>query len=974
MTDIRPTFRLSLLLTIALIPKATTAAEPADFVAPTKQAWTGSRFVGTPEPPPPYRLETLYKSTQLEQPVVLTTAPGLNLWFAVELKGRVLTFPIDGDGKESVEFLNIKDLRPDATRAYGLTFHPDFESNHLAYICYITKAKEPDATFVSEIEVEFEDGRPRYKAGTERVLIRWLSGGHNGGCLKFGPDGMLYITTGDADSPSPPDELETGQDISDLLSSVLRIDVSRKDAGLEYAIPADNPFTDIEEARPEVWAYGFRNPWKITFDRKTGDLWCGDVGWELWELVYQVESGGNYGWSVVEGPQSVKPESPRGPTPILPPVTAHSHTESRSVTGGFVYRGSRLPELEGCYLYGDYVTGKLWGLRYDGSKMTWQSLLAETGLAIITFGEDHDGEIYVVTYDGSIHRLVENEESGESNDFPRQLSQTGLFEEVSSLKTAPGVFEYTINSPHWNDGTASRRFAAIPPAASKTPILPKLEVHKRQSFQEGVLKGHWDIPSGSVFVRNVGWPQDDGSPYWLETQVLRRQDDRWQAYSYVWNKEQTDAELAPAAGLTIAHPDQSELARHDRQWKVHSRTQCMVCHSNWAGNILGFRYGQLDRRPASGTQIEKNQLAALESVGLIDLEEKRRPTSQRMPDPFDESQPLADRARSWLHTNCAHCHRKGGGGTAPFELQYHLKTEDLNLLGQRPSQGSFAIYQPAVVAPGRPYQSLLLYRLGKHGRGHMPHLGASMVDERAIVLIRDWIKSMDPNADTDSAPLLAEEADEQEIQQALTSTSRALRLACELHDDRYRQPTADRIVKLGMAVEDDHVRGLFEPFVPAASRPRRFGTNTSLQQLLAVPGDADRGRKLFAETEGIQCRSCHKVGNTGRELGPKLDGIGKKLNRQQLVESILEPSKKVEQKYLLHLVETTEGRVYSGLIASRNDQQIQLLQTDGKSVTIPRKNVEVMVPQDKSMMPELLLRDMTQQQVADLIAYLSSLK
>src|SRR5262249_4763972 len=155
------------------------------------------------------------------------------------------------------------------------------------------------------------------------------------------------------------------QDISDLLSSILRIDVNHEADGKPYAVPPDNPFLKTPGARPEVWAYGFRNPWRMSFDRDTGDLWVGDVGWELWEMVYHVQKGGNYGWSVMEGPQAVRPDSRRGPTPILPPALAFPHTEAASITGGYVYHGKRLPELQGVYVCGDWVTRKLWGARFE---------------------------------------------------------------------------------------------------------------------------------------------------------------------------------------------------------------------------------------------------------------------------------------------------------------------------------------------------------------------------------------------------------------------------------------------------------------------------------------------------------------------------------------------------------------------------------------------------------------------------------
>src|SRR5262249_15350674 len=146
--------------------------------------------------------------------------------------------------------------------------------------------------------------------------ITWLSGGHNAGCIQFGPDGYLYISTGDGGGPNPPDPLKTGQDISDLLSSVLRIDVDHADHGKGYRVPDDNPFVTYPGARPEVWAYGLRNPWRMSFDRRTRALWVADVGWELWEMVYRVEKGGNYGWSIMEGPQAIKLDEKPGPTPI----------------------------------------------------------------------------------------------------------------------------------------------------------------------------------------------------------------------------------------------------------------------------------------------------------------------------------------------------------------------------------------------------------------------------------------------------------------------------------------------------------------------------------------------------------------------------------------------------------------------------------------------------------------------------------
>ena len=198
---------------------------------------------------------------------------------------------------------------------------------------------------------------------------------------------MLYISTGDAADPNPPDPFNTGQDISDLLSSILRIDVDRKDQGRNYAVPKDNPFVEMKGARPEVWAYGFRNPWRMSFDRQTGELFVGDVGWELWEMVHRVEKGGNYGWSAMEGPQPIKPRTV-GPTPIHPALIELPHTIACSVTGGRVYRGKKFPELRGAYVFGDWETRRLWAARFEGDRTKEMPEIARPSVRIVAFGED----------------------------------------------------------------------------------------------------------------------------------------------------------------------------------------------------------------------------------------------------------------------------------------------------------------------------------------------------------------------------------------------------------------------------------------------------------------------------------------------------------------------------------------------------------------------------------------------------------
>ena len=373
--------------------------------------------------------------------------------------------------------------------------------------------KTPDGTRVSRFKVTDTDP-PRLDPASEQIVITWLAGGHNGAHLQFGPDGCLYISTGDGGESFPPDGRNTGQDISDLLASILRIDVDHPDAGRPYRIPPDNPFVDHAEARGEIWAYGLRNPWKMCFDPADGSLWVGDVGWEMWEMIYRIERGGNYGWSVVEGPPAGASRSAqRGPTPILPPTVEHSHTEARSITGGYFSQTPRLPELRGAYVYGDYVTGKIWALRHDGDKITWREELVDTPLQIVSFGLDPQGEVYIVDHPGgTIYRLAPNPRAGRESRFSAEAERDGPVRLPQPMHVpAPGVIPYSINAEPWADGTTAERFVALPGES-------RLGVYKKTDIQIGYIAGEWEFPNGGVLAKTVSLElepairlRDDGS-------------------------------------------------------------------------------------------------------------------------------------------------------------------------------------------------------------------------------------------------------------------------------------------------------------------------------------------------------------------------------------------------------------------------------------------------------------------------------
>jgi uncharacterized repeat protein (TIGR03806 family) len=723
----------------------------------------------------------------------------------------------------------------------------------------------------------------------------------------------------------------------------------------------------------------------MAFDRTDGSLWVGDVGWEMWEMIHRIEPGGNYGWSLVEGSQPVHRERERGPTPILPPTVEHPHTEARSITGGDFYGAERLADLRGAYVYGDYVTGVVWALRHDGEHAIATGQLVDTPLQIVSFGRDRRGEVYLVDYGGTIHRLVPNPRRAANEQFPQRLSETGLFASVRDQSLAPGVIPYSINVEPWADGTIAERYVALPGETS-------LGVHDSTNVQIGYIEGEWSFPPNAVLAKTVSIaldPRDPESKRRLETQVLHHDVDTWRAYNYVWNDEQTDAVLAADESTTttveIVDPRSPDV-RRDQTWVHASRTQCLVCHTTRAGTVHGFRPEQLDRehRYAGGPA---DQLGTLAHVGLL-----ASPPREHVawPAPTDDTRDLPARARSYLHVNCAHCHRRGGGGSAAFDVRYEVPLAEARLLGERPTQGTFGLLDAKVVAPGDPYRSVLYYRMAKLGRGRMPHLGSGVVDERGLRLIHDWIAGLPQgNGSNDSVNRLRDEQTElltaatrpdgsssraASIESLLATPSGALRLLGAIEDDGVpAEPTA-AIVAAGAAHAEPTTRDLFERFLPEEDRTKRLGTVVDAEALLALRGDPERGRRLFVETAGVQCRNCHRVGDVGKPVGPDLTGIAKRLDRAKLLESIVEPSRRIDPKFVTYLVETKRGRVHTGLLVRRDDDRIVLRDAAGNETAIDAEDVEFVTPQQISLMPELLLKDMTPEQVADLLAWLGELK
>ncbi|HAD62392.1 MAG TPA: glucose dehydrogenase, partial [Planctomycetaceae bacterium] len=272
----------------------------------------------------------------------------------------------------------------------GLAFHPDYKKNGQFFV-YYSSEKELRTSVVSKFTVSDDPDKADPK---EEVIMKLKQpfANHNGGSICFGKDGYLYIALGDGGSRNDP--MKNGQNLGTLLGSMLRIDVDSKADGKNYGIPADNPFVKVKDAQPEIFAYGFRNIWRMSVDRQTGDVWAADVGQDFWEEVNVVTKGGNYGWSVQEA--SFLFNNVAGEGELIDPVWEYDHQAGKSITGGYVYRGSRLPELAGNYLYADFISGQIWALEYDraSGKASKNRSIATTGFPVLAFGEDQDGEVY----------------------------------------------------------------------------------------------------------------------------------------------------------------------------------------------------------------------------------------------------------------------------------------------------------------------------------------------------------------------------------------------------------------------------------------------------------------------------------------------------------------------------------------------------------------------------------------------------
>ncbi len=670
-------------------------------------------------------LQRAFPNLTFTNPILMLQAPGsATRWFVVEQAGRVRVFNNDAAVASSTLFVDVAArVRSGGEMGLlGLAFHPQFPTDPRVYLSYTTGSPQ----LVSRIaEFRSTDGGATLDPASERILltINQPDTNHNGGHIAFGPDGMLYIGLGDGGSGGDPyGTIGNGQNLQTLLGKMLRIDISGDTGAVRYRIPAGNPYAGNAlcstgsgaQNCPEIYAVGLRNPWRWSFDTGSNELWLGDVGQGAWEEINRIVAGGNYGWRCREGAHPFN--SNCGPAQNLnDPVAEYGRALGASVTGGYVYRGNSIPALAGRYVFADFVSGRIWHIARDTPATLQVSSGFDSGLSVASFGQGIDGEMFVVHYGGTLHRLVAGAGGSTGGTIPTQLSATGCVNPSSATQPASGLIPYAPNAPFWSDGSTKARFLALP---------------NGQNITVGA-DGDWDFPNGSVLVKNFAL-----GTRLVETRLfMRHTNGSWAGYTYEWNGAGTDATRV-VGGKTVQVAGQS--------WVFPSELQCLACHTQASGRSLGLETAQLNGNLRyTATNRTANQIVTLNAINTLSPPITATPASlPSMPDPYGSSGTAAERARAWLHTNCSHCHRPGGGTPTNLDLRYTTPLAQTNACDVAPQAGGLGIANARLIAPGSADRSIIVARANRRDAAAMPPITSTRVDTAGIAVVSGWANAL----------------------------------------------------------------------------------------------------------------------------------------------------------------------------------------------------------------------------------------
>ena len=663
----------------------------------------------------------------------------------------------------------------------GLALHPDFGSgsNSYMYTYYTTKDENgnnfPNSytrqncnteeywgnhLMLTRFEVDPVNLTVVPNSKTTLFKVRMYGTTHRGGGLLFGDDGFLYLATGDQT------EWPKSQDIiNNIDGGVLRLDVDKDPSksheatkqmpedhgfpeeitGKEYWIPNDNPFLSANgDNFEEYYSLGVRNPHRMTKDTETGIMYIGDIGLSTHEEINVLAKGKNYGWPVYEG--NVQKDF-CGTTLYNNmahegPLVAFPRSAANAIMGGYVYRGTEIPDLYGKYICGDYGSGEeIWSV--DVNTGAYELLGNFQPNNIISFGQDNLGEIYIMKQGVStLYKLVEKNDV--TDDLPEWLSQTGAFSNLANLTPTQGVIEYDLIEPFWSDGAIKKRWMAIPNNGSyNTP-------QEQIAFSENDI---WNFPEGTVLIKHFELPLEANNPNntkRLETRFSIKGDDgKFYFATYKWNAAQTDAQLLET-GLDESITVTDQNGQNQQQtWHYPSTAECLSCHNQASGGTLGPRTRYLNKNITyQETGINANQLVTLSSLGVLNqtITDAQTPSFMTAVE-YNSGATLDEKARSYLDLNCAYCHSPGTGNRAEFDLRLINSLEETGLLTAGFSS-DLGISGAAIVVEGDASKSLLYHRLNSADPNiMMPPLAKNEIDDEAALMIETWINQLGQSAD-----------------------------------------------------------------------------------------------------------------------------------------------------------------------------------------------------------------------------------
>jgi uncharacterized repeat protein (TIGR03806 family) len=695
---------------------------------PARSATTHCRLSGTrTEDLPRIELEpvALEDDARFDRALAISTAPDEpEVLYVIEQGGRLQRVDLTSTPARtevvldlSARFISAEPGSPTGLRA--VAFHPDFANNGLLFAHYIADA--PARSVLARFELDRDSGQALLESERTVLDVDRPSGARAGGALLFDASGMLIVALGGPDTAS--DALDP---VSPLLGAILRLDVSTAADDASYAIPADNPFAidTPAELAPEIFAYGFADPVTCHFDHAEAQLYCVDRGNKYSELN-AVRAGGDHGWPTVDGPVcaasgelclNVGAQS----------MASYPHFENLCGALGAVPLASP-SALEGAVAYADACGGAIQGVAVRGPHDRKRSTLGASTQPIATVGRDAEGALVVVNAEGLLLR-ASLAPDGEPGTFPERLSETGCFEGERLETPAPDLIPFEVRSPLWSDGTHKRRYMVVPQGAQI----------------DAPVDEPWEFPIGAILVKEFALQRDDedpGSVTPIETRFMLRRASGWEFHSYRWNADGTDAERVTKA-LDVEYEVTRSGREHTQTYQFPDKDTCPVCHSSSPGRVLGPRTAQLNSELAYAGGA-RNQLAALAELDIF----VHAPTSAgvgalpQLPDPRDRTVPLEQRARSYLHSNCAHCHQPGGYSSPDLrmDLRYELPLADANICDEEPV---FFEGAPKLIAPGSPSESALWVRMRALGLERMPPVATTETDQLGVVVVTRWIESL----------------------------------------------------------------------------------------------------------------------------------------------------------------------------------------------------------------------------------------